>query len=198
MKLFVSAVAVGVCAAVTVIYGQTGTLDAGTAVEVRTNDTIDVKNVSEARSYSGTVNKDVLDASGRVAIPRGSAAELAVRKISDSEMALDLNAIDIGGRRYVIASDANTQTAAEKEGIGKNKRTGKYVGGGALAGAVIGAIAGGGKGAAIGAIAGGAAGAGAQVLTKGQAVHVPAESTLTFRLNSPLRVSESADRAPQR
>jgi hypothetical protein len=45
--------------------------------------------------------------------------------------------------------------------------------------------------------AGGAAGAGAQVLTKGEKVHVPAESVLTFRLNSPLRVNESADRAPR-
>src|SRR6266481_4503005 len=108
MKRFASALAVGVCAAVTVVYGQTATLDAGTNVEVRTNDTIDVKNINEARSYSGTVNKDVMDASGRVAIPKGSTAELAVRKISDSEMALDLNAIEIGGRRYVIASDSNT------------------------------------------------------------------------------------------
>lgn len=198
MKRLASTFGIGLFAALTAIYGQTATLDAGTSVEVRTNDTIDVKNVSEARSYTGSVNKDVIDASGRVAIPKGSTAELTVRKISDSEMALDLNAIDVNGRRYVVASDSSTQTASEKEGIGKNKRTGKYVGGGALAGAVIGAIAGGGKGAAIGAIAGGAAGAGAQVLTKGQAVHVPAETVLTFRLNSPLRVSESADRSPRR
>src|SRR5437899_9913007 len=139
-----------------------------------------------------------MDASGRVAIPKGSSAEMTIRKLSDKELALDLNAIDVGGRRYTVGSDASTRTGAEKEGIGKNKRTGKYVGGGAVAGAVIGAIAGGGKGAAVGAIAGGAAGAGAQVLTKGEKVHVPAESVLTFRLNSPLRVNESADRAPQR
>src|SRR5207249_4242514 len=107
------------------------------------------------------------------------------------------NAIDVSGRRYVVASDSNTQTASDKDGLGKNQRTGKYVGGGALAGAVIGAIAGGGKGAAIGAIAGGAAGAGAQVLTKGQAVHVPAETVLTYRLNSPLSVRQSSDRLPR-
>ena len=197
MNRFVFALAIGLTAAVTEVYGQTATLDAGTTIEVRTNDTIDVKNVSEARSYTSTVNKDVMDASGRVAIPKGSPAELTVRKISDRELALDLNAIDVAGRRYTVASDASTKTGTEKEGIGKNKRTGKYVGGGAVAGAVIGAIAGGGKGAAIGAIAGGVAGAGAQVLTKGEKVHVPAESVLTFRLNSPLRVNESADRVPR-
>src|SRR5690242_10503991 len=85
MKRFASTLAIGLFAAISALDGQTATLDAGTNVEVRTNDTIDVKNVTEARSYSGTVNRDVLDTSGKVAIPKGSAAELAVRKISDSE-----------------------------------------------------------------------------------------------------------------
>src|SRR5262245_2624130 len=81
-----------------------------------------------------------MDASGRVAIPKGSPAELTVRKIFDRELALDLNAIDVAGKRYTVASDASAKTGTEKEGIGKNKRTGKYVGGGAVAGAVIGGI----------------------------------------------------------
>src|SRR5207249_3763331 len=70
---------------------------------------------------------------------------------------------------------------------GTNKRTGEYVGGGALLGAIIGAIAGGGKGAAIGAAGGAAAGAGAQVLTRGSRVNIPAESLLTFQLTQPVR-----------
>jgi hypothetical protein len=56
-----------------------------------------------------------------------------------------------------------------REGLGANKRTGAFVGGTALLGTVIGAIAGGGNGAAIGAVAGAGAGAGAQVLTRGPA-----------------------------
>jgi hypothetical protein len=62
------------------------------------------------------------------------------------------------------------------------------VGGGALLGTVLGAIAGGGRGAAIGAAAGAAAGAGAQVLTRGKEIKVPAETTLTFRLEQPVRL----------
>src|SRR4051812_26698470 len=107
MKRLACTLGIGLCAAISAVYGQAARLDAGTNVEVRTNDTIDVKNVSEARSYSGTVNRDVLDASGKVAIPKGSTAELTVRKISDNEMALDLNAIDVAGRRYVVASDSS-------------------------------------------------------------------------------------------
>jgi hypothetical protein len=73
-------------------------------------------------------------------------------------------------------------------GIGKNKKTAEMVGGGALLGTVIGAVAGGGKGAAIGAVLGGAGGAGAQVLTKGKQVKVPAESVLTFQLSRPIQL----------
>ena len=54
-----------------------------------------------------------------------------------------------------------------KAGVGGNKRTAEYVGGGTALGAVIGAIAGHGKGAAIGAASGAAAGAGAQIFTRG-------------------------------
>ena len=54
--------------------------------------------------------------------------------------------------------------------------------------ALFGAIAGGGKGAAIGAGAGAGAGALTQVLTKGKAIRVPAESVLTFKLDKPLRI----------
>jgi outer membrane lipoprotein SlyB len=91
-----------------------------------------------------------------------------------------LRSVTIHGQRYYIPATNETRT---DQGIGKNKRTAKYVGGGALAGTILGAIAGGGKGAAIGAIAGGATGAGAQVLTEGRSVHIPAETQLTFRIN---------------
>jgi len=65
------------------------------------------------------------------------------------------------------------------------------VDGGAVLGTLIGAIAGGGKGAAIGAATGAAAGAGTQVLTRGKAVQVPAETKLRFKLDQSLRL-ESA------
>jgi hypothetical protein len=56
---------------------------------------------------------------------------------------------------------------------------------GAGAGALVGAIAGGGKGAAIGGAVGGT---GAVVATRGNEVRLPAGSTVTTRLRSPLTV----------
>jgi hypothetical protein len=77
-----------------------------------------------------------------------------------------------------------------RTGIGANRRTGEFTGGGAAFGAIVGAIAGGGKGAAIGAGSGAGAGAVTQILTKGT-IKVPVESILTFRLEQPLQVRAS-------
>lgn len=62
------------------------------------------------------------------------------------------------------------------------------IGGGAGAGAIIGAIAGGKKGAGIGALAGGAAGTGTVLATKGKELHYPPETRLSFTLASPVEI----------
>ena len=101
-----------------------------------------------------------------------------------SELQLELTRLVIDGKDYpVVSSDYTLQ------GKGQGASTAKKVGGIAAAGAIIGAIAGGGKGAAIGAATGGAAGAGVQVLTKGAQVKVPSETVLEFRLQQPVTVT---------
>ena len=163
-----------------------GTIDAGTTIAVRTNSDINT-NKSDGRVYAGYVDQDVRDRAGNIAIPQGSDVELVVKRASDDDLVIDVDAISVNGHRFSIETEENPIAVERKEGIGANKRTGKYVGGGAILGAIIGGIAGGGKGAAIGAGAGAAAGAGAQVLTRGDRVEIPAESLLTFRLEEPLR-----------
>jgi len=172
--------------------GAAGTIDAGTTINVRTNESIDASD-SDGRVFSGVVEQDVTSRNGNIAIQRGSDVELIVKRVSDREVALDLDSVTVNGRRYGIDTEESVVSSEQREGIGANERTGKYVGGGAVLGAIIGAIAGGGKGAAIGAGAGAAAGAGTQVLTRGGTIKVPAESLLTFRLSQPLRAG-SVDR----
>jgi hypothetical protein len=176
--------------------GAQGTIDSGTTITVRTNESINAKD-SDGQVFSGVVEKDVANRRGSIAIPKGSDVELVVRNVSDNEVALDLQSVMVNGQRYTVQTDSSYIDPERKEGIGANKRTGKYVGGGALLGAVVGAIAGGGKGAAIGAGAGAAAGAGAQILTRGSSVRVPAESLLTFRLQQPLRTGLADTRLSQ-
>jgi hypothetical protein len=156
-------------------------IPSGTEIHVRTDEAIKATTANRGRTYPGKVSQDVKDASGQVLVPRGSRAALQVVQGSNAnQVSLDLHSVTVSGSTYLVQSNSATTTG--KEGVGKNKRTAKYVGGGAVAGTLIGALAGGGKGAAIGALAGGAAGAGAQTLTKGKNVDVPAETDLTFKL----------------
>jgi len=168
---------------------QAGTIGAGTTIKVRTNEAINTS--SEGQALSGVVDQNVIGSNGKVVIPKGSNAALVVKRLANKDVVLDLDSVTINGQRYGVQTE-NVISSKEKQGIGANKRTGKYVGGGAAVGAIIGAIAGGGKGAAIGAGVGAGAGAGAQILTKGKSVNVPAESLLTYRLRQPLRAGAAA------
>ena len=168
-------------------------LPAGTEIAVRTNETIDSQNANEGQLFPAEVQQDVTDSSGRVVIPKGSQAELTIRNVNSgggmtgsSELALGLDSVNVNGNTYRVSTEDVSQQG--NSGLGKNKRTGEYVGGGAVLGTLIGAIAGGGKGAAIGAVTGAAAGAGAQVLTRGKSVRVPAETVLRFRTDQPMQL----------
>ena len=169
------------------------TLPEGTEITVMPNQEIDSQTAKVDQTFPADVAENVVNGSGQTVIPKGSEAELVIRNVSaggsvrgSSDLALDLQSIKVGGRRYVIS----TEDLAEKgkEGLGANKRTGEYAGGGALLGTLIGAVAGGGKGAAIGAATGAAAGAGTQVLTRGKSVKVPAETKLRFKLDRALHL----------
>ncbi|MGZ4889908.1 MAG: hypothetical protein ACXWBH_12045, partial [Candidatus Angelobacter sp.] len=139
-------------------------LPSGTEIKVRTDTAIPAKPAADAR-YSASVSDDVKDSSGNVVIPRGSRARLvAVPSDDGKDMNLDLRSVTVNGKSYLLQA-AGKSGSSTPGGLGANKRTGIYVGGGAAVGAILGALLGGGKGAAVGAILGGGAGAGTQVLT---------------------------------
>jgi hypothetical protein len=171
-------------------------LPAGSRVSVRTNETIDSATATEGQSFDAQVTRDATDANGDVVIPRGSSARVVIKSASKggrfrgaSDLVLDLQSVVIGGKPYSIDTAAIAEKG--KAGVGANKRTAEFGGGGAALGAIVGAIAGGGKGAAIGAGSGAGAGVLGEVLTKGSAIKVPAESVLTFSLDKPLYVTEA-------
>ena len=175
---------------------KTYVVSAGAQIPVRVDETIDSAVATEGQTYGAAVTQDILDAAGDLVIPRGSAARVIIRSASKggrikgaSDLVMDLDSVTIYGKRHRL----DTEDIVEKgrDGVGKNKRTALFSGGGAAVGAIIGAIAGGGKGAAIGAASGAGAGVGTQILTKGGSIKVPAESVLTFKLDQPLRVVAS-------
>ena len=177
----------GLLAIATLAAAQIRTIGTGASIAVRTDEAISARQ-SDGRVFTGVVDRDVTDARGDVAIPRGSHAELIVTKASNRDLTLDLESVTVNGQRYALNADTSRLRGGQRDGVGKNRRTAEFVGGGAALGAIIGAIAGGGQGAAIGAAAGAGAGAGTQTLTRGRTLRVPAESLLTFRLEQPLGI----------
>lgn len=162
----------------------------GTEIVVRTDENIDSDTSSAGQLFNATVTEDVPDSVGGIAIPSGTRAKLVVRNITSGgaahspELALDLFSVDIGGKEYrVDTSDVDVNSG---RGVGANKRTLEYGGGGAGFGALMGAIFGGGRGAGIGAAAGAGAGLLTQIFTRGKKVQVPAETTMRFHLDRTL------------
>jgi hypothetical protein len=176
---------------------KTYELPIGSEISVRTNEAINSDTATEGQTFDVQVTRDATDANGDVVIPSGTRAFVVIKSASKggsfrgaSDLVLDLQSVSINGKQYTI--DTADVTKKGKSGVGANKRTAGYTGGGAALGAIIGAIAGGGKGAAIGAGAGAGAGALTQVLTKGGSIKVPAESVLTFKLDKSLKVTASS------
>jgi len=164
-------------------------LPAGTNIVVRMIDGIDSEKSSVGQSFRASLDQPVM-VNGQTIILRG--ADATVKLVDDkesgkltgrTELTLSLQSVNVNGQMI----DLNTQSVT-RSSDSRGSRTAKLAGGGAALGAIIGAIAGGGKGAAIGAGAGAAAGTGAEVATKGQKVHVPSETRLTFVLDAPIHL----------
>ncbi|MDE1176199.1 MAG: BON domain-containing protein [Edaphobacter sp.] len=171
---------------------RTVTIPSGTTIPVRLTQTLDSGTTQQGQSFSGTVATDIM-ADGLVAIRQGttvsgrvSAVQEAAHYKGNSLLTIELVSIDRRGEPLAVSSDPYSV-----EGKGRGKNTMAKVGGGAAIGAIIGALAGGGKGAAIGSVAGGGVGAGANTVTRGEQVKIPSESLVNFKINNTLTVKAS-------
>jgi hypothetical protein len=166
------------------------TVPAGTAVNVRLTQDIDVDASFAGKTFKSLVD-DPVTVGGSTVIPRGASALLQAVKVEQSgkmkgsdKISLKLHSITLGGYVYDV-----TTGYVESKGKGEGKKTARKVGGGAGLGAIVGGIAGGGEGAAIGAAVGGIAGA---AVASGGEEHLklPAETRLQFVLNAAVKVRQ--------
>jgi len=164
-------------------------LPAGTVLTVRMIDPVDSEVSRVGETFRASIDEPVV-VGGQQVIPRG--ADVVVKLVDDkqsgkisgkTELTLDLVSVFVNGKIV----DVNTQSVT-RESSSRTGRSEKVIGGTAALGAIIGALAGGGKGAAIGAASGAGVGTAAQVATKGQRVHIPSETRLTFTLEYPVRI----------
>jgi hypothetical protein len=161
----------------------------GTSLVVRMIDDVDSERDQVGQTFRASLDEAVV-VEGETVVPRG--ADVVVKLIDDkqsgkltgrTELTLDIQSIAVNGKMVDVMTQEVTQASQSR-----TTTTGRNVGGGAALGAIIGAIAGGGKGAAIGAVTGAAAGGAVQVITKGQTVKIPSETRLTFTLQQPVRL----------
>jgi hypothetical protein len=166
------------------------TLAAGTVIPIRITETLDSKTAQPNDVFHASVAGD-LGSQGVIAIPQGAAVLGRVIDAKDAAhfkgsalLSLELTQLSVHGQKVTLVTDSYS-----KEGAGRGKNTAEKAGGGAAFGAIIGALAGGGKGAAIGGLAGAAAGTGVNAATRGQQVTIPTETLINFRLQSPITIT---------
>ena len=162
---------------------------AGTTLVIRMIDGVDSEHDIVGQTFRASLDEPVL-VGGQTVIPRGTDALAKLIEDRESgkltgraELSLCLVALTLSGRPVIITTQAVTTSSDSRTG-----RTATVVGGTAALGAIVGAIAGGGKGAAIGGVSGAGAGTAVQVLTKGQKVKIPSETRLQFTLQQPVKL----------
>jgi hypothetical protein len=165
------------------------TIPAGTVIPVRITEALDSKTAQTNDAFHGALAAD-LGTQGVIALRRGAPvtgriieAREAAHFKGQSLLSLELTQVQRGGQKIPVTTNAYT-----KEGAARGKNTATKAGGGAAFGAIIGALAGGGKGAAIGGLAGAAAGTGVNAATRGEQTVIPTETLINFQLQSPITV----------
>ncbi|HTX38005.1 MAG TPA: hypothetical protein VME43_23405 [Bryobacteraceae bacterium] len=168
------------------------TLIAGLLIPVRLVDGLSSERNQPGDTFHATLVRE-LAADGFVIAERGARVEGRVvavdrgGKVSGvASLALALTTVHTSdGQAVAIQTDPFNRHAEQT-----HLQDAEKIGGAAAFGAIIGALAGGGKGAAAGAGVGGGAGTGAVLLTRGAAATLPSETRITFRLRSPVTITE--------
>ena len=158
----------------------------GTSLQVRIIDKLSSETANVGDSFQGTLAAPVV-VNGRTLFSKGAdvtgevlSVERSGRLSTPGELHLTLRTIRSGGRTYNLAVEP---FMVKGESHAKSNVT--KIGGGAGLGALIGAIAGGGKGAAIGAGVGAAAGTGVAAGTGKKPAEVESEAVLTWVTSNP-------------
>lgn len=165
------------------------TLPKGMVLAVRLD-----RSLSTARTRAGNAFHALLDAplviNGRQVLARGTrftghvtTSESAGRLRGRAELAITLDAVDIDGRRYPLATSVNT-----RRGAAHTRRNLTFIGGGGGLGALVGGWTGGKKGVAIGTAVGAGAGTAAAASIGKQDLEVPAQQLYRFSLERSVRV----------
>jgi hypothetical protein len=166
-------------------FGAMARIPTGTPLTIRLTSEISSASARSGQAFHGTLAHSVV-IRGKTVAPAGAPVTGVISHVKRSgrlhapgELSLRLTAININGE-HVALSTSSVSTKGKSHKKGNIEK----IGGGAAAGTLIGALAGGGQGALIGAAAGGAAGTGLAAATGKEEARFHAEQALTFRVRS--------------
>lgn len=164
---------------------RTLVLPSGTLLPIRLSDEINTATAQPNQVFHGELVHAVRY-DGYVVIPRGTifvgrviSAQAAGRFAGYAQLSIELTSFTINGPDGPQRVSVITEPISSEGEKGRGKNTAEKAGGVALFGAIVGALAGGGKGAAVGALAGGAVGAGLNA-KRGQEIDLKPEQLLQF------------------
>lgn len=171
---------------------ETVTLASGTLLQVRLNERLSSDRNVVGDAFAATLDQPLV-VDGYVIAERGARVLGRIVDVTPAgrvkgvaEMAVELASLTTADGQEI-----NLRTASfVRKGDTSHKNDAVKVGVGSAIGAAIGAIAGGGKGAAIGAGSGAAAGTAAVLATRGKAAVLEPETRISFRLESPVTITE--------
>lgn len=175
------------------------TVDTGTIVRTRMNQTISSKTAKIGNTFTVTVTEPVYSNNGVVVIPTGSTLTGRVNSVKMAAKGgkpgeIDASFISVrlpNGKTKTISGsltdlDAGKSSSDNEGSVSGNKMKNRkiiFIGGGAAGGAIFGAIVGGGKATAIGAIAGAAGGFLGERFLKGPEAEVKSGTEFGVYLN---------------
>jgi hypothetical protein len=166
------------------------TIPTGTTIPVRTTAEISTKSMTTGGTFDALLERDLV-ADGTLLAKAGSSVVCVVANSDPggkvkgvASMSVRVRSIT-GANGQPVAIKTSSYSVEAKSTAKKDvARTGIATG----AGALICAIAGGGKGAAIGAGVGAAGGTGVAMATRGEAAVIPTETLIEFQLTAPATI----------
>lgn len=173
---------------------HTVTLNAGLEIPVRLLDGLSSERNTPGDAFTATMGRDLV-VDGFIIVERGArvdgrvvAVERGGKVDGAATLAVELTRLRTTDRQTIAIETEPFEQHVQAD----HRQDAAKLGAGAAIGAIVGAIAGGGKGAAIGAGVGGGAGAGAVLLGRKPAA-LPSETPITFRLRTPVTLTEKVD-----